>query len=136
MPVESTTRCSGSDLRRRYTKRLPAPAQGRVAGHGQRELEQSDDREEQASRSSQRQAVDLGERRHRQDGRRGVGARAAAPPRPLVLMPRPQNVFADPERQASAPDEGSVIFAPVTEAVRVLTSLLCHTPKIQAPPPP
>ena len=121
--------------RQRDLKRLAAPAQGRVAGRGQLDAEQFKDREEQAARGSQRQAVDLGERRHRQDGRRGVGARAAAPPTALMLVPRLQRVSPDPEGETSAAGEGFVIVSPVTETVR-LPLLFGHASRVAAPASP
>ena len=115
-----------AQARQRDRERTAAAAQGRVRGHAQRESRQPDDAAHQPFGGAQRQAVNLCHGRHAEDGGVGVGARHAAPTRPLMVPPLGENVIRDPQRQASTPDKGFVIVRPVADAVLALLSLFGH----------
>lgn len=113
-----------------------AAAQRRVIGHAQLHAEQTNDRARQAFGGAQRQAVDFRQSRHAQNRRVSVVGGLAALARAAVVMPRRKQIFADPDGQTSTLDKSFVILTPVTETVRALGLLLCHTSKIPALPSP
>lgn len=117
-------------------ERAATAAQGRVTGHAQLDIEQSDDRAQQPAGGPQRQGVNFRERRHAEDGDVGVEGRLPASARARRVLPRRQDLCTDPEGQASAPDQSFVILAPVTETVRAFGFLAFHTSRLPALPSP
>jgi len=125
-----------AQARQRDFEQSSAPAQGRVAGHAQAKSEQADHTAQQPFGGAQRQAVDLRERRHAEDGRVGVGLRSSAPTCALIVLPLSDDVICDPERETSTSDQSFVILAPVTETVRAFRILAFHTSRLPALPSP
>src|SRR5215217_986968 len=113
-----------------------ATTQRRVTGHTQLDTEQLHDRARQPFGGAQRQAVDLFESSHAEDGDVGIGGRLAALARAGLVVPCRKNLFADPDGQTSPLDKSFVILTPVTETVRAFGFLLGHTSRLPALPSP
>ena len=117
-------------------QRAAATAKCRVTGDAHLDAEQANDRARQPFGGSERQMVNFFQSRHAEDGRVGIECRLASLARPHMVVPRSKNIFTDPDGETSALSESFVILTPVTETVRLLGSLFCHTSKIPAAPSP
>jgi hypothetical protein len=117
-------------------QRAAATAQRCVTGHAQLHCEQLDDRARQPFGGPQRQMVNFFQSSHAEDSRVGIVRRLATLARARRVVPRRKYIFADPDGETSALDKSFVILVPVTETVRLLGFLFCHTSKIPATPSP
>lgn len=112
------------------------PTQGRGVGHAHLDAEQSRHTQHQPLGRTQRQVINLRHSRHALNRYVGVGARSAALARPPSAAPLRDHLVADPQRQTSTPDNGFVIFSPVTETVGRFGFLLFHTKRLPTLPSP
>jgi len=114
-------------LHRNINRKQPTPDANLCAS-----LLKTDMTADQPFRLAQPQVVNLLDRRHRLNGRVGVGARLSPLGLRLGRVPRLQHVLRDPQRQASTLHQRSVILPPVTETISCLGLLVCHTSRIPA----
>ncbi len=86
-----------------------ATAQGGGVGCAHLNIEQVDERQQQAFGSAQRQVINLFERRHAGDGDVAIGIGGPALTGLFLVDPKPQHFLTHPQRQASALHESRVI---------------------------
>ncbi len=113
-------------------QRLAPSRESRVIGHGQRNLEQLDDRREQPLSGAQRQIVNFRQSRHALNRRLGISARLSPLAARRWVLPRRDAVLVNPQGQSSAFDQSRVIFFPVTETVCAFRSFAFHTSRLPA----
>ena len=100
-----------------------SPAQRRMVGHGEIETEQADDRPDQTFGLAQREAEHGAQGQRRRDRQGGVVRLAAGRGAPLGTPGRDRGV-GEPDRQAPALAQGSVILRPIRDLVPLLRDMV------------
>ena len=78
------------------------------------------------------QAIDSHQGEHAEDGRIRIGLRCSGSAGLLLIDPRCDGFFLEPDGEAAAFNEGLVIVRPVTEVVRAFAALVFHSLRLAA----